>query len=114
MLMQCLHSLHLQLHDASWLDSQLTHAFYSDTLYISSPCLFQQTEGYFLTRRLGIIKTLEGCLIGIDELKPIDHYLSQEVCVLMWNNMLPFFQPHLRLKVLYAMYDVMNGCYELM
>jgi hypothetical protein len=63
----------------------------------------QQTEGFFLTRRLGVVKSLEGSMIANTELKPSsssDQYLTQEICVLMWNNMLPFFQQHLRLKVL--------------
>jgi hypothetical protein len=65
----------------------------------------KQSEGFFITKRIEAIKTLESALQAAGK---IDHcqFLCQEACLLMWNAMVPLLQPHLRSR--------MHGCLKSM
>ena len=58
----------------------------------------KQGEGYFVTRRIEAVKSLESTLLAGMKLENTQ-FLSQEICITMWNAMIPLLQPHLRQKV---------------
>lgn len=58
----------------------------------------KQAEGYFITKRIEGVKALDSALQACGKLEN-NQFLSQEICVLMWNAMVPLLQPHLRARV---------------
>ena len=58
----------------------------------------KQSEGYFITKRIEGVKSLDSALQACGKLDN-NQFMSQEICVLMWNAMVPLLQPHLRPRV---------------
>jgi len=58
----------------------------------------KQAEGFFTTKRIEAIKSLESALQACGKIEN-NQYLVQEICVSMWNAMTPLLQPHLRQRV---------------
>jgi hypothetical protein len=58
----------------------------------------KQAEGYFTTKRIEGVKALESALQACLKLENCQ-FLAQEICIAMWNALVPLLQTHLRQRV---------------
>jgi len=68
----------------------------------------KQSEGFFTTKRIEGVKSLESALLACGKIENTQ-FLSQEICVTMWNAMIPLLVPHLRQRVHSALKSIANA-----
>ena len=68
----------------------------------------KQSEGFFTTKRIEGVKSLESALLACGKIENTQ-FLTQEICVTMWNAMIPLLVPHLRQRVHSALKSMANA-----